>query len=110
MRKPILAIALVALFSCPTLASFAGTTSANSEQSLQGTSQASTSASAGSSRLLEDQPPLSKEAQNAAASSATSGSNSVSGSSGTGTAKSAPAAASSAVEPQVQVQTYAWTK
>jgi len=109
MRKPILAIALVALFSCPTLASFAGTTSANSEQSLQGTSQAATSASVSSSRIIEDQPPLSKEAQNAASSSS-SGSNSVSTGSGTGTAKSAPTAASSAVEPQVQVQTYAWTK
>jgi hypothetical protein len=107
MRKPILAIALLALFSSPTLASFAGTTDASSQQSLQGTRESSSSSGVSETRMFDNQPPLSKEAQAAANSGGGNGSGggTVSG------AKPAPSVANySNEEPHAQVQTYVWTK
>jgi hypothetical protein len=104
MRKPILAIALLALSSCPTMASEVAVTNAGSQQTVQGTREASSSAEVSSSRLLEIQPPLSKEAQQSLNNS--SGDGSVGN-----TARSASTTnAESAEKPHAQVQSYVWTK
>ncbi len=108
MRKPISAIALLALFSCPTMASFAqvaGTT-ASSQQSVQGSREASSSAEVSNNRLMEFQPPLSKEAQQMANSSNGNG-NAGGGSNG---ARPAPSAMTGEDEVHAQVQSYVWTK
>jgi hypothetical protein len=116
MRKSIIAIALLSLFSAPTLASFAGETQATSNQGISGSNQAASSSGVSDSRIYEYQPPLSKEAQERYGSSGggSAGSNYVTGSSGsggaTGSAHPAPALATYSDGPQAQVQTYVWTK
>ena len=110
MRKPILAIALLALFSSPTLASFAGTTDASSQQSVQGSRQSSSSSGVSETRMVENQPPLSKEAEAALANSGGGSGNGGAGGGGGG-AKPAPSVASYGNDqPHAQVQTYVWTK